>query len=109
MRNNNAGCLNAALAFFARIMLLGFWLGRPVQWQAVMGQTPVLSCLGFLFLPVTTMMYVWLQTAQAGPLQGFDWVWLGMAVLVDVATAASAGYSNRDRLPTGMSGGNTSA
>ncbi len=106
MRNNNTGCLNAVIATFARIMLLGFWFARPVQWNAAM-QSPILGCLGFIFLPFTTMMYVWLQTAQAGPLQGLDWVWLGLAVLVDVATVASAGYSNRDRLPTGMSGGNT--
>lgn len=104
MRNNNAGCLNAITAGFSRIMLLTFWLARPVQWTNAFNGSWLLPCLGFLFLPFTTMIYVWLQTAQPGPLQGLDFVWLLLAVFVDVATIASAGYTNRDKIPAGMPG-----
>jgi len=104
MRNNNAGCLNAMVAGFSRIMLLTFWLARPVQWTAAFNGSWLLPCLGFLFLPFTTMVYVWLQTATPGALEGLDYLWLLLAVVVDIATIGSAGYSNRDRIPAGMPG-----
>ncbi len=104
MRQNNAGCLNAFAATFSRIMLLTFWIARPVQWQAIMGGAPLLACLGFLFLPFTTMLYVWLQASSIGPIQGWDYLWLALGVITDLATIASAGYSNRDRIPAGMPG-----
>jgi hypothetical protein len=107
MRNNNAGCLNVIVAGFSRIILLVFWISRPVQWNAVFGGSWLLPCLGFFFLPFTTLVYVWLQTSSPGPLQGIDFLWLLLAVVVDVATIGSAGYSNRERIPAGMPGAQT--
>ena len=97
MRNNNAGCLSALLPAFARIMLLMEWISRPVQWNVAFS-TAIIPCLGFLFLPFTTLMYVWLVQGVGG-IQGFDWVWLGLAVFCDVASLGSAGYANRNRMP----------
>jgi hypothetical protein len=37
-------------------------------------------------------------------IQGFDWVWLALAVVLDVAGMGSTGYANRDRLPAGYPG-----
>jgi hypothetical protein len=57
--------------------------------------------LGIIFLPFTTLMYV-LLWSPATDVTGWDWLWLGMAVLLDLshwASAADAGYTNRDRLP----------
>jgi len=108
MRNNNAGCLNIIVGSFSRIILLMFWLSRPVQWTAVFGGSWLLPCLGFLFLPFTTLIYVWLQTSSPGPIQGLDWLWLGLAVLTDVVSVASAGYTNRDRIPAGYPGSSQS-
>lgn len=108
MRNNNAGCLNAIVAGFSRIILLVFWISRPLQWQQVFGDAWFLACLGFLFLPFTTLVYAWLILSNPGAgfsgISGLDWLWLALAVVVDVASAASAGYSNRDRIPAGMPG-----
>ncbi len=104
MRNNNAGCLNAFLVAFARIILLVFWISRPVQWASVFGNAWLLPCLGFIFLPFTTLVYAWLMLGNPGGLQGLDWVWLGLAVVVDVASTGSAAYSNRNRIPAGMPG-----
>jgi hypothetical protein len=97
MRNNNAGCLSALLPAFARIMLLMEWISRPVQWNAAFS-TFIIPCLGFLFLPFTTLMYVWLVQG-AGGITGFDWLWLGLAVFCDIASLGSAGYANRNRMP----------
>ena len=106
--NSSAGCLTAITAFFSRIILLTFWISRPVAWNTVFGGSFILPCLGFLILPFTTLVYVWLQTATPGPLQGLDWVWLGLAAVVDIASVGSAGYSNRNRIPAGMPGSTSS-
>src|SRR5512136_3459178 len=97
MRSNNAGCLTALVSSFSRIMLLMYWIARPVQMNLAFN-TFIIPCLGFLFLPFTTLMYVWLVQG-AGGIQGIDWLWLGLAVFCDVASLGSAGYANRNRMP----------
>jgi len=96
MRYNNPGCLNAFLASFSRITVLFFWLARPVTFNTVFS-TFIFPCLGILFLPITTLTYLFLWSPTG--LQGLDWLWLGLAALLDILTIASAGYSNRDRIP----------
>ena len=97
IRNNNSGCLTGIVAGFSRIMLLMYWIARPVQMNATFS-TFILPCLGFMILPFTTLMYVLLWTPGVG-IQGLDWLWLGIAVLLDVASIGGAGYANRNRLP----------
>ena len=101
MRSNNAGCLTAITSGFSRIMLLMAWLARPVAMDAAFG-TFIIPCLGFLFLPFTTLMYVLLWTPAVG-ITGLDWLWLALAVVLDIASIGSAGYANRNRMP-GYSG-----
>ena len=105
MRNSSGGCLTAFTAFFSRMVLLIFWISRPVAWNATFS-TAIVPCLGFLFLPFTTMVYAWLVQGVGG-IQGFDWLWLGLALFSDVATIASAGYANRNRVPGYPSGTTT--
>ena len=80
MRNNNSGCLTAFTAGFSRMILLIYWISRPVAWNATFS-TFIIPCLGFLFLPFTTLMYVWLIQGVGG-IQGIDWLWLILAVLL---------------------------
>lgn len=30
---------------------------------------------------------------------GFDWIWMGLAVMSDISMYAGGGYGNRDRIP----------
>ena len=99
MRNNNAGCMTIFLPAFSRIMLLMYWIARPVQMNAAFN-TFILPCLGFMILPFTTLMYVWLIQGVGG-IQGIDWLWLILAVILDVMSVAGAGAANRNRLPGG--------
>ena len=99
MRNSNAGCLSALLPAFARIMLLMEWISRPAMMNAAFN-TFIIPCLGFMFLPFTTLMYVWLIQGVGG-IQGIDWLWLILAVLLDVVSVAGPGIANRNRLPGG--------
>jgi hypothetical protein len=100
--NNNAGCLSALLPAFSRIMLLMYWISRPAAMNAAFS-TVILPCLGFMFLPFTTLMYVWLIQGVGG-LQGIDWLWLILAVLLDLSSIAGAAAANRDRLPASVPG-----
>jgi hypothetical protein len=89
--------LTALVSGFSRIMLLMYWISRPVQWNAAF-DTWIFPCLGFLFLPFTTLMYVWLVQGVGG-IQGIDWLWLILAVICDIASLGSAGYANRNSIP----------
>ena len=102
MRNNNSGCLTAFVSSFSRIMLLFAWIARPGLMNATFS-TFILPCLGFMFLPFTTLMYVFLKQG-VGTIQGLDWLWLFLAVLLDVASIGAAGASNRNRIPAGVPG-----
>ena len=103
MRTNNAGCLTVFVSSFSRIMLLMAWIARPNLMDAAFN-TFILPCLGFMFLPFTTLMYVYLAQGITGSIQGLDWLWLLLAVLMDVASLGASGYSNRDRIPAGYPG-----
>jgi hypothetical protein len=102
MRSNNSGCLTAFVSGFSRIMLLMAWIARPVMMNAAFS-TFIIPCLGFLFLPFTTLMYVILIQGP-GRIEGFDWVWLILAVILDLASIGAAGAANRNRIPAGYPG-----
>ena len=102
MRNNSSGCLTAFVSSFSRIMLLFAWIARPALMDAAFGSF-IIPCLGFLFLPFTTLMYV-ILIQGVGSIQGLDWLWLFLAVLMDLSTIAASGYSNRNYIPAGYPG-----
>ncbi len=87
---------------FTTLLLLGpragilvWWLINPLRWQVTFPSF-IWPLLGFIFLPWTTLMYV---LVAPGGLIGFDWIWLVLAVLADIAMYAGGGYGNRDRIP----------
>jgi hypothetical protein len=102
MRSSNSGCLTGIIAGFSRIMLLMVWFARPVMMNAAFS-TFILPCLGFLFVPFTTLMYVFLVQG-VGRIQGLDWLWLALAFILDIASIGAAGAANRNRIPAGYPG-----
>ena len=101
--NNNSGCLTAFVSSFSRIMLLFAWIARPVAMDQAFS-TFIIPCLGFMFLPFTTLMYVFLVQGVGNSVQGLDWLWLFLAALLDIASIGAAGASNRNRIPAGYPG-----
>jgi hypothetical protein len=96
-------CLFALFAgMFPRLGTLFIWLARPRLFSAAFNGSWFWPLLGIIFLPFTTLMYVILWSPGVG-LGGWDWVWLGMGVVIDLMHWSSSVYSNRDKLP-GMSG-----
>ena len=99
--NNSSGCLTAFVSSFSRIMLLFVWIARPAMMNATFS-TFILPCLGFLFLPFTTLMYVFLVQG-VGTIQGLDWPWLILAVVLDLATIGGAGAAKSRSHPCRLS------
>ena len=92
------GCLFAVFAgAFPRLAVLFIWIARPALFSAAFGGAWLWPILGLMFAPLTTLMYVILWS-PAG-INGFDWFWLVLAFFLDLSSAASSGYANRDRVP----------
>ena len=89
-------CIFSALALLGpRAAILLWWLFDPERWERSFDGW-VWPVLGFVFLPFTTLMYV---LVRPGGVSGFDYIWLGLAVVLDVASYSGSGYGNRDRVP----------
>ena len=90
-------CMFATLAMLGpRAAILIWWLIDRMRFTLAFGNSIVLL-LGFLFLPWTTLVYalIW----HPGAPQGLDWVWIALALLVDVGTYSGGVYRGRERLP----------
>lgn len=106
-QQNSSGCLTGFVASFSRFFLIFAWIGRPLAFNVVFSGSWIIPCLGILFLPFTTLMYVILVTngvGTIGGISGLDWLWMALAVVVDLATIGAAGAANRDRIPGGYPG-----
>ena len=97
-------CLFALLAgVFPRIAFAIYWIARPGVVDAVFG-TFVWPLLGLIFLPFTTLMYTILWSPGSG-VSGSDWVWIAIALLLDLGHYGASAYGNRDRIPMTYGGG----
>ena len=89
------GCLLALLAGMApRLVLILAWIFGS-RWEKVFDGW-LLPVLGIIFLPYTTVMYL-LVWSPAG-ISGFDWVWLGLGVVLDLMKWGLIGQ-NRKAVP----------
>ena len=92
---------------FLALVLLGprffgamWWLFQPAQWQlafnGVFGSSLwwLWAVLGIVFIPWTTIMFV---IVAPGGIVGWDWLWLGLMLFVDIASYG--GGVGRKRIP----------
>jgi hypothetical protein len=87
------GCLFALMgAFTPRLLFLFIWIARPAYVDAVF-DTFIFPLLGLIFLPFTTLMWVLLDAPPVG-IEGFDWLWIALAVLLDLGHYGGA-YAQR--------------
>jgi hypothetical protein len=95
-------CLFAILAgMFPRFAFGIYWIARPLAVDAAFGSF-IWPVLGLIFLPFTTLMYTILWQSGRG-VEGTDWLWVGLAAVLDIGHYASSAYGNRNRMP-GYSG-----
>lgn len=88
------GCL---VAFFSRLALLVVWLTTPLVGRAFHGGW-LLPLLGILLLPLTTLVYV-LVYALGNGVTGWAWLWVVLALFLDLASHGSGVRANRHRIP----------
>ncbi len=99
-------CFLTILAFLGpRAALAVWWIVDMTRFNMVYNGF-ILPFLGFLFLPFTTLMYtlIWVPTG----ISGFNWIWIGLAVILDIMAYGGGGYGNRNRIP-GVGGTSTSS
>ncbi|MDE3103521.1 MAG: hypothetical protein KGJ98_14980 [Chloroflexota bacterium] len=75
-----------------RIAIVAWWLLDPFRWAHAFRAGWPLAVLGFLFLPWTTLVFVWL--APLGPIGGLGLLWLVLALIVDLSSYGG-GYRSR--------------
>jgi hypothetical protein len=76
-------CLFAVmLAGAPRLAFVLWWIFQPVRFNATFSSF-IWPILGVLIVPWATLMYV---IVAPGGITGFDWLWLGLALAVDIAT-----------------------
>ncbi len=96
------GCLLGSCLFaigaaaFPRLALLFVWLFTPLVYRAF--DTFLVPLLGIIFLPFTTLMYVFAYIPGVG-LTGWGWFWVFLGVLLDMAAYGSSVATNRERMP----------
>ena len=90
--------------FFTTLVLLGprfaaiiWWIFNPARFSAAFNGF-LLPILGIIFLPWTLLMYLIVWNPVTG-LTGWGWLWIGLALVFDIASYAGGGYGNRNRIP----------
>ena len=99
-------CLFVVLLFFGpRSAIALWWIFDTVRFDVTFSSF-WLPFLGFLLAPWTTLMYV---LVAPGGVNGLDWLWLGLAVVLDLASYSSGGVYGRRRRRRGRCCGDGSS
>lgn len=89
------GCIFALIALISpRLALFLVWLLTPLLGRAF--DTFLVPFLGFLFLPMTTLMYA-LVYSPANGVSSFGWLLVLVGLLIDLGSYGGSGYRNRGR------------
>ena len=67
---------------FPRLALMLMWF-TSTYLQRAYHENLVLPVIGFLFLPLTTIVYAW-ELNSAMPTEGINLLWLLLAVIIDL-------------------------
>ncbi|MFN2136950.1 MAG: hypothetical protein ACK2UK_13405 [Candidatus Promineifilaceae bacterium] len=77
------GCLLAiGIGLAPRIFLVLAWI-FSARWDLVWRGDWLVPLLGIIFLPFTTVMYMLAWSAPGG-VQGWDWMWVALGLLLDI-------------------------
>jgi len=88
-------CLIMTIAFFGpRLGFLFYWLTSPERVSAAFNSL-LWPVVGVIFVPWTTLVYT---VVYRGGITGIDWVWIALALVVDLVTWGGSG-SRRRQVP----------
>jgi hypothetical protein len=86
-------------AFAPRLIVVFAWIARPAYVDAVF-DTWIVPLLGLIFLPFTTLMWLLVGAPPQG-VEGLDWLWIVLAVVLDLSHYGNT-YAQRGALSPGM-------
>jgi len=87
--------LTVLLFFGPRLAILVWWLIAPVYVGAAFDSW-LLTLLAWLFIPWTVLMFL---IVYPGGVVGFDWVWLILGIVADIASYSGGTWGNRKAIP----------
>ena len=93
-------CISALVLLGPRIFGAFWWIFQPTRWQLAFNNFPaeniwwIWPILGIVFLPWTTIMFI---IVSPGGVEGWDWLWLGIMFVADIASYS--GGAGRKRIP----------
>ncbi len=94
-------CLFTVLVFLGpRFGGILWWLIQPNRWVGVAFDSAIWPILGIILMPWTTLMYV--AVAPGGVNGIWDWLFMILAVIIDIGAYTGGGIGNRKSIP-GMS------
>ncbi|MEA3323179.1 MAG: hypothetical protein U9Q12_03060 [Patescibacteria group bacterium] len=74
-----------------RVALICFWLFNTARFNLAFDNI-IWPILGVIFIPWTTLMYI---IVSPGGIVGWDWLWLGLMLLADIASYGSNAYGHK--------------
>ena len=88
-------CLLLALLFAGpRLVIFIWYFAEPARWAAAFSSAFV-PIVGFLIFPWTTIMYMLVSPLGV---EGFDWLWLALAVVADIGSLSSGAWKGRQQM-----------
>ena len=88
-------CVISSLFFLGpRAGLLIWWLVNPGRFHIVYSNF-LLPVIGTIFLPVSTLTYTFIYKPAVGHLIGLDWLWMFIAIMVDLSLYGGGVFSRR--------------
>lgn len=80
---------------FPRVVLVWMFLTSTYLQRAY--HELIIPVLGFIFLPLTTLVYAWLVNTHS-PIEGINLLYIIVAVIVDLGGLGGGDYHRRRRL-----------
>ena len=88
-------CLLVVILMFPRAALVLMWLFSNYL-QRAFHHGFLVPVLGFIFLPLTTIVYVW-EVNSGMPMEGINLLWLLIAVLIDLGGLGGGAHRQSQR------------
>lgn len=90
------GCIILLLTMISpRLVVFLVWLFDRGLWDRVFHGTVFLPLLGFFFLPFTTLIYLFAVNPATGQVSAFGWIWLILALFIDLGSYGGNAYRAR--------------
>jgi hypothetical protein len=88
-------CVISSLFFLGpRAGLFIWWMVDPSRFSTIYNNL-LIPIIGFVFLPISTITYTLIYKPAFGSLVGLDWLWMAIAVMVDMSLYGGGVFSRR--------------